>query len=154
MVVQQGLARIGDLAEEFRTVKRHRRRRFLTSVLGDIAGGAQSMGELDFAAMCRRRGIPAPSRQVRRLLPSGRSYVDVYWDQFGVILEIEGAHHLLPGIAVLDSLRQNELTIANDHVLRIPVLGLRLAADELFDQLERMLRRAGWSPVDSLAAVS
>jgi hypothetical protein len=50
----------------------------------------------------------------------------------------------LPGIAVQDSLRQNELTIDNDHVLRIPVLGLHTAGPEFMEQLGRMLRRCGW----------
>ena len=144
MTVQQRLTTVEAIREAFVCVKRDKRRRFIKAVLRDIGAGAESMGELDFLRMCRRRHLPMPSRQVRRLLPSGRVYLDVYWDEFGVVLEIEGAHHLIAGIAIDDSLRQNELTIDNDHVLRIPVLGLHLAADELFDQLERLLRRRGW----------
>lgn len=144
MTVQQRLTTIDAIVDAFATVKRDRRRGFIKAVLRDIGAGAESMGELDFLRMCRRRSLPAPSRQVRRVLPSGRAFLDVYWDEFGVVLEIEGAHHLIAGIAIDDSLRQNELTIDNDRVLRIPVLGLHVAADELFDQLERLLRRRGW----------
>ncbi len=144
MTVQQRLVSVESLAETFASVRRDKRRRFIASVLRDIGMGAQSMGELDFLELCRRRDLPAPSRQVRRRLPSGRVYLDVYWDEYGVVLEIEGAHHLLAGVAIDDSLRQNELTIEHDRVLRIPVLGLHVAADELFDQLERLLRKNGW----------
>ena len=144
MTVQQRLATLQAITEAFASIRRDRRRRFIARVLRDLDQGAQSMGELDFLDLCRRRNLPMPSRQVRRRLPSGRVYLDVYWDQFGVVLEIEGAHHLLAGVAIDDSLRQNELTIQHDRVLRIPVLGLHVAADELFDQLERLLRRCGW----------
>ncbi|MEP6665091.1 MAG: hypothetical protein ABJA81_01470 [Nocardioidaceae bacterium] len=115
-------------------------------IIGDIAAGAQSMGEHDFLAECRRRGLPAPSHQVRRRLPSGKVYLEVYWDAFGVVVEIEGAQHLVAGLAVADSLRQNELTISHDRVLRVPVLGLHVAKDEFFDQIARLLRTQGWRP--------
>lgn len=144
MTVQQRLATVQAVTEAFAMVRRDKRRRLIARVLRDLDQGAQSMGELDFLDLCRRRNLPMPSRQVRRRLPSGRVYLDVYWDQYGVVLEIEGAHHLLAGVAIDDSLRQNELTIQHDRVMRIPVLGLRVAADELFDQLERLLRRCGW----------
>lgn len=144
LVVQQGLATPAELLVAFGAIRRDRRRRHIASVLKDICGGVGSMGELDFARICRERGMPPPDRQVRRRLPSGRVFLDVYWDAYGVIVEIEGVHHLLPGIAVADSIRQNWLTIDNDRVLRIPALGLRVAASDFFDQVEALLRAQGW----------
>ena len=44
-----------------------------------------------------------------------------------------------------DALRQNSVTLQNARVLRLPVLGLRIAPDEFFDQVEQALRAAGWS---------
>jgi hypothetical protein len=76
MTVQQRLCSIADLAMAFAAIRRHRRRTFVRDVLTDVAGGAESMGELDFAAECRRRGIPQPSRQVRRRLRSGAAFLD------------------------------------------------------------------------------
>lgn len=144
LAVQQRLTTPAALHEEFTLVRRDRRRRFIAGVIADIAHGAESMGELDFARMCRKRGLPAPDRQVRRKLPSGRAFLDVYWEMFGVVVEIEGMHHLLPDVAIADSLRQNWLTIDNDKVLRIPVLGLRVAADQFMEQVEQLLRDNGW----------
>lgn len=144
LVAQQGLATPTQLFEAFAMVKRDRRRRFIAGVLADILGGVQSMGELDFARLCRQRDVPEPDRQVRRRLPDGRAYVDVYWDKYRVVVEIEGVQHLLPGITVADSVRQNWLTIDNDTVLRIPVLGLRIAAAQFMDQVESLLRDRGW----------
>ncbi len=144
MAVQQRITSIDDVITAMSTIRRHRRRKFLLRVIGDITRGAQSIGELDFLAECRRRGLPSPSHQVRRELPSGRVYLDVYWEEYGVVVEIEGSHHLVVGLAVADSLRQNELTIDHDRVLRIPVVGLRMAPDEFFEQIARLLRRQGW----------
>lgn len=142
--VQQRLTSPQALFEAFATIKRHARRRLLRAVLMDTVAGVHSMGEWDFAKACRRRGLPPPSRQVRRQLPNGRVYLDVYWDEFGVVVEIEGMQHLLPAVAVADSLRQNQLTIDNDKVLRIPLLGLRVAEDAFMQQIEDLLKRNGW----------
>lgn len=144
LVVQQRLATPAALQAAFQLVKRDRRRRFIAGVLAEAGGGAQSMGELDFARMCRERGLPEPDRQVRRMLPGGRAYLDGYWERYGVVVEIEGIQHLLPDVVIADSLRQNWLTIGNDKVLRIPVLGLRLAPDDFMEQVERLLLANGW----------
>jgi len=47
---------------------------------------------------------------------------------------------------VADALRQNSLAIAGDTVLRLPLLGLRLCADDFLDQIEEALRSNGWLP--------
>ena len=134
LAVQQGLTTPGALFESFASIRRDKRRTLIKRLLEDVAGGVQSMGELDFARACRRRGLPPPTRQALRRMPNGRAYLDVYWDQFRIVVEIEGFHHLLPGVAIADSLRQNQLTLDRDRVLRIPVL----------DQVEELLRRHGW----------
>ncbi|MGH3448468.1 MAG: hypothetical protein ACRDP4_12690 [Nocardioidaceae bacterium] len=144
LAVQQGLTTAAGMTEAFARVRRDKRRRFIRGVLADIAGGVRAMGELDFARKCAKRGLPPPTRQRRRTLPNGRVFIDVYWDQFGVVVEIEGAHHMLPDIALYDSLRQNDLTISQDKVLRVPVLGLRVDADAFIDQVEALLRQHGW----------
>ena len=45
---------------------------------------------------------------------------------------------------VHDALRQNDVTLQDARVLRLPLLGLRVAADDFFDQIERALTNAGW----------
>ena len=73
-------------------------------------------------------------------------YWDVYWDVYRVVVEIEGIHHDAPENAVDDSLHQNDLAIRRNAVLRIPMVGIRTCFDEFMDQVETMLRAAGWCP--------
>ena len=121
-----------------------RRRAFVRQVIADIVDGAQSLGELDFGLWCRRRGLPAPRRQVLRQGPRGRIYLDVRWTEFGVAVEIDGAFHRV-GLAVTDdNLRQNHVVLSGDLILRIDLIGLRLAATAFMDQVEAALRSRGW----------
>lgn len=146
MTVQQRIATAAEIAVELETVRRHPRRRFLRAVLADIADGVQSMGELDFARLCRSAGLPEPDRQVVRRGPRGRVYLDAYWDEFDVVVEIEGVHHEWESNQVGDTLRQNDLTLTSAAVLRIPVVGLRDRPGPYLDQLSTLLRRRGWRP--------
>lgn len=144
MAVQQRLTTGQRLLEEFADVHRHRRRAFLGSILVDVTDGAQALGELDFAAWCRRYGLPQPSRQVLRKGRNGRMYLDVYWDSSGVVVEVEGIHHGAGETQVNDALRQNTLSLRRDTVLRVPLLGLRIAPDAFMAQVAESLdvRRA------------
>lgn len=135
--LQQRLVRPERVLEAWHLTPRGPRHAFLDVVLGDICDGAQSLGELDFAALCRDRGLPEPSRQVVRTLPGGRVYLDVAWEELGLVVEIDGGHHALALSPVDDALRQNDVVLTGDRVLRIPVLGLRLRPDAFLDQVER-----------------
>jgi very-short-patch-repair endonuclease len=147
MSVQQRLSTGDQVLLEAKRLNRHKRRPLILAVARDIAEGAQSLSELDFAVLCRRRGLPEPSRQRLRRGPRGRVYLDVSWDEFRVVVEIEGAHHDAPENAVDDALRQNALTIQRLGVLRIPVIGLRTCTADFMDQVETLLRQAGWASV-------
>ena len=146
MTAQQRIATVADISVALDAVRRHQRRRFLRAVLADIADGVQSMGELDFARLCRSAGLPEPDRQVVRRGPRGRAYLDAYWDEWGVVVEIEGIHHEWESNQVGDTLRQNELTLRSDAVLRVPVVGLRDQAGPYLEQLRTLLIRRGWQP--------
>ena len=121
-------------------VQRSRRRALLDTVIPDICDGAHSLGELDFATMCRRAGLPPPTRQVVRTGPGRRVYLDVAWEDIGLVVEIDGGHHALALNPVDDALRQNEVTLSADMVLRIPVLGLRLTPRPFMAQVVRAHR--------------
>ncbi|EWT00348.1 hypothetical protein N865_16265 [Intrasporangium oryzae NRRL B-24470] len=144
MAVQQRLTTPRRLAAAQRLVRGRTRRAFIRAVVRDIAFGVQSLGELDFARLCRACGIPEPSRQVVRQTPGGRIYLDVAWDEYDLVVEVDGAQHRW-GLAVTgDNLRQNDVTLAGDRVLRVDVIGLRLETDRFLAQVARGLthRRA------------
>lgn len=148
MTAQQRVAHPADCLAVLARFKRLRRRDLIKAVLMDVFDGAQSLGELDFARECRRRGLPEPSRQVVRKGPRGRVYLDLYVNTYRVIVEIEGAHHDEVLNAVDDALRQNHLSSGADDFLRIPVTGLRTDTDAFMRQLEGILRGKGWRPVE------
>lgn len=85
--------------------------------------------------MCRTRGLPEPSRQVIRHPANGRIYLDVAWEDIGLVVEIDGGHHALALNPVDDALRANAVALQGDVVLRVPVLGLRLKPDAFMDQV-------------------
>lgn len=146
VTVQQGLASAAALAREALRVRRDKRRSLVHDVVGELLGGARSLGEIDVARELRRRGLPAPTRQSLRRDKRGRYYLDLHWPEWRLVLEIDGIHHTWVENVVGDALRQSSLAIAGDTVLRLPLLGLRVCADDFFDQVEQALRTNGWNP--------
>ncbi|MFC6707016.1 hypothetical protein [Flexivirga alba] len=136
--MQQRMTSTARLSLAWRGIGRSARRPFLDAVIADVTDGAHSLGELDFARMVRRVGLPAPTRQAIRCGADGRVYLDVSWDDVGLVVEIDGGHHALALNPVDDALRQNDRVIAGERVLRIPVIGLRLAPDQFLMQIRRM----------------
>lgn len=134
MPVQQRLCTGPQVLEATQLVRGRTRRGFIARVAADIALGAQAVGEVDFAVLCRRYGLPEPSRQVVRNGPRGRIFLDVRWD-CGLVVEIDGAGHRW-GLAVTDdNLRQNIVAMQGDTVLRIDILGLRLVEEQFMQQV-------------------
>ncbi len=137
LVVQQRLTTGARLLSALQVVRNRGRRPFVRQVLRDIADGAQSLGELDFAAMCRRHDIPPPDRQVLRHTALGRVYLDARWNGSRFVVEIDGAGHRV-GLAVTDdNLRQNEVVLGDDRVLRIDLVGLRVHEEAFMRQVRR-----------------
>jgi very-short-patch-repair endonuclease len=135
ITVQQGLTSPGDVAAELLRIKRHRRRLFVHAVVNDLLDGARALGELDVARELRRHGLPPPARQVLRKDKRGRYYLDLYWPELKLVVEIDGIHHAWAENVVGDALRQNALVLDGDTVLRVPLLGLRLEPDAFFEQI-------------------
>lgn len=113
---------------------------FVRQILKDVTQGVHSLGELDFARLCREAGLPPPVRQVVRQGPRGRIYLDARWDRIGLVVEIDGAQHR-QGLAVTaDNLRRNDLALADEVVLTIDLVGLRLETALFMDQVVRAYR--------------
>lgn len=143
--VQQRLVTVEDLRRAIALVKRHKRRRLLLGLLADVSGGVESIGEREFAAACRRRGFPEPTRQVKRRLPSGNVVYDNVWEDY-LEVEIDGAQHLDVAMATGDMLKQNAAALTGKVVLRIPNFAFRANPDPFLDQMEAVFRARGWKP--------
>lgn len=135
LTVQQGLASPEAIGDKLLRIKRDRRRLLLHAVVNDLLDGARALGEIDVAKECRRRGLPEPARQVLRRDGQRRYYLDLYWPDHHLIVEVDGIHHAWAENVVGDALRQNVLALAGDTVLRLPLLGLRLQPDRFFEQI-------------------
>lgn len=149
MTVQQGLVAPAAVLQRWAQLDSSVRRAVLDEVIRDVCDGARSLNELDFARHCRRRGLPEPSRQAVRTGRNGRVYLDVYWEDLGVHVEIQGAQHFQGTAGIDDALRFNDLGLRDRQLvsLQIPVLGLRTGPDAFMAQVEQALeearRRAG-----------
>lgn len=143
MAVQQRLVRPVDVVARWETVRHTGRRDLLTCVIADVCEGAHSMSELDFARLCRQRGLPEPTRQAVRTGPHGRVYLDVFWEELGVHVEIQGVQHQQGDAVVSDALRFNELALSGEMTtLQIPILGLRLHENAFMQQVEQAIAQA------------
>lgn len=142
-VVQQRLARPGELVRAVTEASRIRHRALLLSAARDIGQGAEALSEIDFARLCRRAGLPQPVRQAVRVERSGRRrYLDAEWtlpNGRRLVAEVDGALHLVAQRWWADQLRQNELVIAGDTVLRYPSVVVRCEEALIVDQLRRAL---------------
>lgn len=142
MTVQQRLVRPADVLDRWRGIVATPRRELLDVVIRDVCDGVHSLHELDFAALCRTRGLPEPTRQAVRSGRDGRAYLDALWEELGLHVEIHGAHHMEGLTGIDDALRGNDLQLKDPDLVTmvIPVLGLRLQPDAFLDQVERAIR--------------
>lgn len=142
LAVQQRLTTAARLTAEVDGRRRVRRREFLGQLLREVGGGVQALGELDFARLCRQHGLPAPTRQRVCRGPRGRIYLDVWWEELRVGVEIDGAQHRQGLTPVQDALRDNEVRLRGGPVLRIPSLGLLTEPAAFMGQVKMLLARA------------
>ena len=109
-----------------------------------MAGGVQSLGELDVAADFRRRGFPEPDRQTVRRRPSGTEYLDVRLASYGLVFEIDGAGHAEVAQQLADLLRDISVAADGDTVIRLPLVLYHLAREQVLDRIEELLVARGW----------
>jgi very-short-patch-repair endonuclease len=144
---QQRLVASDQLARALASRTSVRRRRLILQTAEDAAGGSHSLPEIDFLRELRRARIPPPSRQVvRRDAAGGKRYLDAYFEEYGVHVEIDGSHHLDVRQWWADLRRQNDLWIAGDRLLRFPGFIIRTRPDEWVPQLRAALIAGGWAP--------
>ncbi len=116
-----------------------RRSRAFRRLVGDLAGGAQSVAEIDVRRACRRAGVVPPHRQRLRVDRAGRRrYTDCEWDLPDgrvLVLEVDGAFHLEVSAYTSDMRRQRRLTTARRLVLRCSATELRHEPEQVMADL-------------------
>jgi hypothetical protein len=146
--VQQRLVTADGLAAELQRAGRVRHARVMREVLGDIAGGAHTLAEIDLGRLAAKAGLPPPDRQRARRDPDGRPrYLDAEFrlpDGTLLVVEVDGRGHLWVERWIDDLDRQNEIVIEGRVVLRFPSLTIRLDEARVVDQLRRV--RVAHSP--------
>jgi very-short-patch-repair endonuclease len=119
---------------------RAKRRSLIAETATYAEGGATSLAEIDFKRLCRKHRLPPPTMQERRMDSSGRMrYLDAYWKEQKLHIEIDGAHHMEATHWTADMLRQNEVWLDGDRVLRFPAHLLRTKPDVVIAQLRKAL---------------
>ncbi|GAA3351923.1 hypothetical protein GCM10020358_83460 [Amorphoplanes nipponensis] len=118
---QQRLVRPEEILTVLKVMTRVRRRGLLRRTLRDIEGGASALSELDLLALCRRYRLPLPDTQQRRRDADGRQrYLDAYWREWRVLVEVDGGYHMNVAEWAGDMIRQNRIWLAGDRILRFP----------------------------------
>jgi very-short-patch-repair endonuclease len=124
--VQQRLVRVEDLTAVVARNQRLPRRAMINDTLGDIAGGAQALSELDLTRLIRRYRLPAPDRQAQRRDSAGRRrWLDAVWEAARLVVEVDGSHHMDAAMCWADMDRDNDLTVGGYRVLRFPAFIVR-----------------------------
>jgi hypothetical protein len=141
--IQQRRLRPDDLREALAANPSARHHAILSASVEDIAQGSHALSEIDFIRLCRRAQLPVPTRQAVRRHHGKRRYLDAEWDlEDGrrLVVEIDGALHLVPERWYADQLRQNEIVLSGSTVLRFPSVVVRTEPQLVVDQLRRALR--------------
>jgi very-short-patch-repair endonuclease len=137
---QQRLVTPAAIRAVLAVMPRARRRRVVLETAGFVEGGATALSEINFVKLCRRHRLPTPDLQEQRRDTSGRNrYLDAYWREQRVHVEVDGAHHVDAGQWEADMLRQNEIWIRGDRVLRFSAWQVRHHADYVVAQLRAAL---------------
>jgi hypothetical protein len=135
-----------DIARVLAVRGKVRRRRLMRTTVADVEGGSGALAEIDFVRLCRRFKLPPPDQQVRRTDADGRArYLDAYWERWHLHAEVDGAHHMDAAHWEADMLRQNEVWISGDRVLRFPARLIRERPADVVGQLRAALTAAGWT---------
>ncbi|MEU4563347.1 type IV toxin-antitoxin system AbiEi family antitoxin domain-containing protein [Actinoplanes sp. NPDC023936] len=144
-VVQQRVAGVEELAAALRARRRVRRRQVIAAALADAGGGSESAYEVEFLRLCRRAGLPEPARQAVRTDREGRRrYRDVFFEPWGVHVEIDGSQHMEVRGWYADMRAGNEVAISGVRLLRFPGWAVRHRPDEVVADVRAALTAAGW----------
>jgi hypothetical protein len=145
--VRQGLVAASAVRAALDRMPRAHRRALIIELLGDLSGSAHPLPETEFLRLCRRAGFPRPKLQVSRRDANGRlRYLDGYFEEYCLHVEIDGGQHPDPATWWGEVRRHNELWIPGERVLHLPAWAVRKRPDEVVAQVRTALVAAGWAP--------
>ncbi|MFB6726557.1 hypothetical protein ACFCV3_40685 [Kribbella sp. NPDC056345] len=121
---QSGRVHPTTIAAALTTRGRLRHGRSLRPILADVAAGSHSLLELRYIRdVERRHGLPTGHRQ--RAID--REFTDVYYDGFGLDVELDGRLHHIPHQRWRDLDRDNRATLRAETTLRYSWLDITTA---------------------------
>lgn len=143
--VQQHLTTPQRLRRSLDGRRRHPRRRLLERLLDDVGRGAQSRLELSYLRDVERpHGLPASVRQRRTDNSAGRSFSDVRYEKYGVIVELDGETGHVGSGRFRDMARDNAALLDGAVTLRYGSYDLLTGPCEVGWQVGQLLLQRGW----------
>jgi hypothetical protein len=128
---------LGEILARFPHIRRHA---LIARTINDASGGATTLSEVDLVALCCRFGIPQPEMQCLRKGADGHNrYIDAYWPAHRLQVEVDGAHHMSVEHWGADMLRQNQIWIQGDRILRFPSWMIRAQPEAVAAQIRAAL---------------
>jgi very-short-patch-repair endonuclease len=141
--VQQRLVTPASLAEALDARPRITRRSLIAETIRDVSGGSLSEYELMLPRLCRAHRLPEPTRQRRRQDASGRwRYLDAEFDEYRLVVELDGQHHMEALAWWEDMMRDNDLVARDGRwVMRFAGFALRRESERVASVLRAFFER-------------
>jgi hypothetical protein len=148
--VQQRLLRPADLSRVVEARPTLPRRLLIRETIGDVAGGAHSLPELDYARALRRAGLPEPTRQRKVRRPNGVWYLDNDFDEWLVTVEVNGMQHHDLLASEADDVRRGGLQRRGRLLVDLSSYAVRRRERVAVLRTAEALMSRGWMPSPSV----
>lgn len=135
------------LKEAERRRGRLHHRAFVVALLDDIATGVQSVLEHGYLLRVERaHALPTPSRQVQRRTAAGKEYRDVEYEDYGMVVELDGVlGHDSFDAGGRDAGRDLADRVSGRRAVRLRWHQVFRTPCETAASLAALLRQAGWT---------
>jgi hypothetical protein len=148
--VQQRLLGPGHLSQVVEARPTLPKRLLIRETIADVAGGAHSLPELDYARALRRAGLPEPTRQRKVCRPNGVWYLDNDFDDWLVTVEVNGMQHHDLLASEFDDVRRGGLQRRGRLVVDISSYTVRRRERVAVLRTAEALMSRGWVPSPSV----
>jgi very-short-patch-repair endonuclease len=143
---QRGATTPDSLSVALARRRRMRNRALVSVVIEAIADGAHSVLEWRYMRDVERaHGLPKGKRQAPRRRKGGREWLDVCYEDFGLIVELDGERFHEGVQRRVDRARDNAATRRGEHTLRFGWVEVFSAPCETAAEVGEMLAALGWS---------